>query len=209
VKRDDLTSRVAARIKDGLCWASEDPIEVFEDAKEGEARVTCTASAESLCLVFRLDRVGFPFLRPQKSVDWLLLVHLPDGSLDAHLVECKRKVNAHTWSDVKSQMAASVLRSFALVGALNATIRRFYGYTAYRHDNLAPSRSPDPIFARLPIGSGVVAGQEATETREARLGQMDWESPEILLQGVEAPITHRRVQLDQASGKGQTALIAT
>ncbi len=209
MKRDDLTSRVATRIKEGLCWASEEPIEIFEDVREGEARVTCTASVDGLCLVFQLDRVGFPFLRQQKSVDWLVLVHLPDGSMDAHLVECKRKVNAHTWSDVKSQMASSVVRSFALAGVLNASIRRFYAYTAYRHDNLSARRSPDPIFARLPVGSGAVAGQEGTETRQARLGQLDWEAPEIVLQGVDAPLVHRRVQLDQASGVGRMELIAS
>lgn len=206
MKRDQLASMLASRIAEGICWVSEDPIEIFEEASTGEAHVGCTFSPGSVGVFFRLDMVGFPFLRQKKSVDWLVLLHHPDGSLDAHLVECKLTVNAQSWHKTKDQMASSVTRCLALAGALGAEIRRFHGYTAYRNDRLSAPRSPDPVFSRLPLGPAAVAREEPTETREARLGQRDWQADEIRLEGVGTPVAHRRILLDPISGIGKVEL---
>ena len=207
--RGDLVQSLAARIAYGVCWVSEDPVVLYEEALEGEARVTCALPPGRIGLVFRLDRVGFPFLRQKASVDWLVLLHLPDGSLDAHLVECKRTVDAGRWRETRGQMASSVTRCLALAGALGGTIRRFHGYTAYRNERLSPPRSPDPVFARLPVGPGAVAREEPAETREARVGQLDWETDEIHLEGAGAPVPHQRVPLDPGSGVGRVDLVAS
>jgi hypothetical protein len=204
VTREELARRLAARIEDGFCWVSEAPIEVFEETAGGEARVTCTLSSEGVCLVFRLDEVGFPFLRQRKAVDWLVLLHVLDGSIDAHLIECKRTVSSGSWREIKSQMASSVTRGLALAGALGAQIRRFHCYTAYRNDRL----STDPVFARLPLGPGAVARAEPAETRGARLGHLDWEATEIVLEGMDTRVSHQRVPLDPVTGVGQVELSA-
>jgi hypothetical protein len=206
VKRDQLANMLASRIADGVCWVSEAPIDIFEEASDGEAHVTCTFAPGSVGVFFRLEGMGFPYLRNQKSVDWLVLLHHTDGALDAHLVECKRTVNAQTWRKTKDQMASSVTRCLALAGALGAEIRRFHGYTAYRNDKLSAPRSPDPVFSRLPLGPGAVAREEPTETREARVGQRDWQAADILLEGFDTPVTHRRVLLDPSSGIGNVEL---
>jgi len=101
-------------------------------------------------------------------------------------------------------MAGSITRSLALAGALRAEIRRFYCYTAYRNDRLSRRGAPDPLLARQPLGSV----SEPAETREARAGQLDWEVDEIRLEGVDTPVSHRRVQLDPASGTGRVELAA-
>jgi hypothetical protein len=209
VTRDDLASRLAARIADGVCWMSDDPVVIYEDATDGEARVTCTFPPGGVGLIFRLDEVGFPFLRQRASVGWLVLLCLPDGSMDAHLVECKRTVNWRKWHEIKGQMAASVTRCLALAGALRVEIRRFHGYTAHRNDRLSVPRSPDPVFTRLPLGPGAVAREEPAETREARVGQLDWDADEIRLEEVGAAVPHRRVPLDPLSGVGRLELITT
>ncbi len=198
-----LANRLSSRFADGVCWVSEAPVDIFEEARDGEARVTCTFSPGSVGVFFKLDAVGFPFLRQKKSVDWLVLLLHPDGSLDAHLIECKRTVSFRTWYEIKLQMASSVTRSLALAGALGAEIRRFHGYTAYRKDELSAQQSPDPVFSRLPLGPGVVARAEPAETREARSGQCDWEATEIRLEGVDTLVTHRRVLLNPSSGIGK------
>ena len=170
--RDELERRLAERIADGFCQIGEAPIEIFEEAAAAKARVTCTFTAARVGLTFQLDKVGFPFLRRQKSVDWLVLVHLPEGLVDAHIIECKTTMGVSTWLDVKDQMSSSVMRTLALAGVLEAQIRRFYCYTAFRNDRLSVRRSPDPLLMRQPLGSGV----EPTETRPARAGQLDWEA---------------------------------
>jgi hypothetical protein len=200
----DLERRIAERIADGYCQIGKAPIEIFEDAKEGQARVTCAFSAAGVGLWLRLDKVGFPFLRRQKSVDWLVLVHLPAGSMDAHLIECKTTMGSKQWLEVKDQMSSSVVRALALAGALEVQIRRFFCYTAYRHDRLSIRRSPDPFLMRQPLGSCA----EPAETRRARTGQLDWEADEIRLDGVGTPIPHRRVPLDPDMGTGQAELLA-
>lgn len=207
--RDDLAQRLLARIADGFCWVSEEPVEVFEESAEGEARVTCTRPGGGLYLVFHLDDVGFPFLRQRKAVDWLLFVHDAEGAIDAHLIECKRTVNPSKWREIKEQMASSVTRTRALAGALGVEIRRFHGYTAFRNDRLSTRTAPDPVFTRLPLGPGAVARAEPAETRTARLGQLDWEAAEIAIGGVDAPVQHRRVPLDPASGVGQAELFGS
>jgi hypothetical protein len=208
--RDELGRRLAARIADGVCWVSEAPIPVFEESSDGAAEISCTWPSEAASgatgVAFRLDKMGFPFLRQRKAVDWLLLLHFTDGSIDAHLIECKRTVGADQWREIKLQMASSVTRGLALAGALGVQIRRFHAYTAYRNDRLSTHRSPDPVFIRLPIGPGAVAREEPAETRGARLGQLDWEAAEILLEGVSPRVSHVRVPLDPGTGSGQVEL---
>jgi hypothetical protein len=206
VTRDNLARRLAARIADGVCWVSEEPVDVFEEASGGEARITCAFAAGEVGLIFRLDEMSFPFLRQKAAVDWLVLLHLPDGAFDAHLVECKRTVTWRKWHEIKGQMASSITRCRALAGALGGEIRRFHGYTAYRNDRLSTPRSPDPVFSRLPLGPGAVAQEEPAETREARAGHLDWEAGDLRLEGVGAVVPHRRVQLDPLSGVGSVVL---
>lgn len=67
--RDEFERRIAERIADGYCQIGKAPIEIFEDAKEGQARVTCAFSATGVGLWLRLDKVGFPFLRRQNFAD--------------------------------------------------------------------------------------------------------------------------------------------
>jgi hypothetical protein len=209
MKRDQLANRLTSRIADGVCWVSGAPVELFEEASDGEARVTCTFSPGSVGVFFKLDQVNFPFLRQKKSVDWLVFLLHPDGSLDAHLVECKRTVSWRKWYEIRIQMAASVTRSLALAGALGVEIRHFHSYTAYRNDEISARLSPDPVFSRLPLGPGVVARKEPAETREVRSGQRDWEAAEIRLEGVDVLVTHRRVPLASSSGIGNVELLVS
>lgn len=207
--RDELGRRLAARIESGYCWACEGPFDLFEEIRGGEGRLTCTLPPGACGLVFHLDKVGFPFLRQRTSVDWLVLVHLPDGWVDAHLVEFKTTVNAYKWHETKGQMTSSVTRARALAGALQAPIRGFFSCTAYRNDLLSARCSPDPVFARLPIGSGAVARGEPEETRNVRAGALDWQVGAITLDGLDGPVPHRRAPLDPASGVGQVELASS
>jgi hypothetical protein len=208
VTRDELGQRLAARIAEGFCWVGEEVVEIFEDSADGEARVTCALPPGGVGLVFRLDRVGFPFLRQRSAVDWLLFVHLTDGSVDAHLVEFKRTVNPFKWREVKEQMASSVTRTRALAGALGVEVREVHCYTAFRRDFLSLPATLAPVLVRSPVGSEEVARAEPAETHTGRLGQRDWGAPEISIDGVDTPVLHRRIQLDPTTGVGQTVLFS-
>jgi hypothetical protein len=202
----DLGKRLDARIGDGFCWVSQAPISLYEELSDGEAQVTCAFSPDAVCLVFKLDRVAFPFLRPQRSVDWLLLLCHPDGLIEAHLVECKRKIDSKSWRDIKEQMSSSIIRALTLGGALGVEVARFFCYTAFRNDRISSRSSPDPVFAKIPIGPAEVAAAEPAASREARAGGFDWRGATIRIGTIDADVPHEKVQLDVATGVGRIDL---
>jgi hypothetical protein len=206
--RDELGLCLGARIAEGYCWVCEGLVEIFENIVGAEGLVACTLPSAGVGLIFQLDKVGFPFLRQQKTVDWLLLVHLPDGSIDAHLVEFKTTVGLTTWRDVKEKMASSVTRARALVGALGVALRDVHCYTAFRNAKLSVPVARNPALTRGLIGSEDVVRAERADTRTARAVQLDWEAPEISIDGVDTPVLHRRIQLDPTTGVGQTVLFS-
>jgi hypothetical protein len=104
-------------------------------------------------------------------------------------------------------MNSSVVRALTLGGALGVEVARFFCYTAFRNDRLSPRSSPDPVFAKVPIGPARVAAAEPAASRDARAGEFDWRDATIWMDAIDAHVPHAKVKLDAATGVGQIVLL--
>lgn len=177
---------------------------VVEKEKEGEAEVRCRHPSVATWLRLRPgDTRFFQLLREQKSADGVLLLLLPDGACELHLIECKKTVNEDAWRKAKEQFAWSCLRAQILCHLMGVAPSRVVCHTAFRFERLSVARSSNPGLHKLPLGSG---GAGLTPEMDALFQRGDWEEPQITLHGFAAPVEHRRISLDQQTGQGQTQL---
>lgn len=96
-----------------------------------------------------------------------------------------------------------MVRLRALAGVLVLRLTRVVCYTAYCDDEIEPDSSPDPAEGKLMSGEDDGApSEDRLLDLEARRRQFDWAGPRIHLRDVEAPIPHRKLQLDRVEGVG-------
>ncbi len=143
------------------------PHVISETADDGRAEVRVVLADGASGLAFRLDRrqVFDGLLANNKRADGFLLVH-DEGGWTGHVFECKRTLNARTWSTARQQLAAGVPRLAAVAGVLGVTITRWRFWVAYRRDALAAATA-DPLAPEPPVGSRDV-DDDASRTWAAR-----------------------------------------
>jgi len=176
-------------LQKNLCAVHTGTVPVRETDKDGFADVSCTLPAGAVCLRWDIEKVAFNFLRDARTAaDGALLVVRGDGSVEAHVMECKRTVDHDEWAKAKRQMRWSLARLRALAGVLGVTIDRTCCYIAYREETF----STDPGLVKLMLGD-----VDDPETRLLR-EQFDWPDATIDLGGYPRRWPHRKVRLDGA-----------
>lgn len=169
-------------------------VEVAETASDGLAQITCRLPAEAICIRWKIEKIVFNFLKDaRRAADGALLVQMPDGRFEAHLMECKRTINLESWSDAKIQLRWSLARVRALAGVLGVPIARTCCYTAYREETF----SKNPGLAKLMV-EGQPSGDSLSKDFRA---QFDWPNEEIDLGSYPSRWPHRKVKLD-TDGQG-------
>ncbi len=71
---------------------------VEETAAEGFAQILCSFGEGVQAIQWRLQTGDLRPLASEKNADGVILVVLPDGVLEAHVMECKQKVTSSTWA---------------------------------------------------------------------------------------------------------------
>ncbi len=175
----------------------------------GEARVECVLPDGSRCVQWTRWTGKFQFLRDERNADGALLVWRddgsPDGSFEAHVIECKKTVDRTTWGKALIQMRSTLARLLAISGTLGIPIVRAVFYTAFRHNNLPPDSSRNPAWPRIPIGVSSPDEGERHLNR-ARSLHRQWEDGVVSIDGFDGRFPHRKVQLDEATGAGAVEL---
>jgi hypothetical protein len=173
-------------------------VEVAETASDGRAQVTCRLPAEAICIRWKIEKIVFNFLKDaRRAADGALLLQMPDGRFEAHLMECKRTINLESWNEAKIQLRWSLARVRALAGVLAVPIARTYCYTAYREETF----SKNPGLMKLMIEGQPPGDPLSQEFRE----QFDWPDEEIDLGSYSSRWPHRKVELD-TEGRGEIHL---
>jgi hypothetical protein len=139
--------------------------------------------------------VPFGFLSKEtfgndSTADNAFLIHRADCHREAHVIECKKTINADEWIKAKRQIHSSLVRLAALAGVMDVRITRYVCYTAYREDRLEVRRNADPILFKVPIGGALDPVVE---------GQLDWFGDSLDLGGFLTGVPHRRLQVDPAT----------
>ncbi|AUX27719.1 uncharacterized protein SOCEGT47_083170 [Sorangium cellulosum] len=182
---------------------------VKETKKDGYAEVACIVPEGHICIQWRLEETGrFLFLRGDKNADGALLLLGPDGQVEAHIIECKRKVTQGKWEDILQQMRWTLYKLLALAGALGLSIDEVYLGTAYRLDELSEESSPNPALGKPTLGGASEKTSGEDELSESRLRQLAWETDEVHLAGFDGAFRHVKVQLDEGSGHGVYRILA-
>lgn len=181
------------------------PVTVREAEREGEATVELTLPAGCECLELWLPTGMFNILAEDKNADGALLVAQPDGTLEAHVVECKKTVDSATWGKARAQMMWTLVKLQALAGALGEQIAGAVCYTAFREDRLSEDESPNPAYSERIIGVPESAAEQ--ELRWGRRTQLEWMRGRIHLTGYRGELAHHRIPLD-AAGRGAGALVS-
>ncbi|WP_437622627.1 hypothetical protein [Sorangium sp. So ce1151] len=176
---------------------------VKETKKEGHAEVACIIPEGHLCIQWRFEETGrFLFLLGDKNADGAFLVIGPDGRIEAHIIECKRKVTQGKWEDILQQMRWTLYKLLALAGVLGLSIDEVHLGTAYRFDELSEESSPNPTLGKPTLGGTSPQTPGADELSASRLRQLAWENDEVHLPGFDGAFRHVKVQLDETSGHG-------
>jgi hypothetical protein len=176
-------------IQENLFEVHTGTVEVTETAKEGWAQVTCRLPPEAVCIRWKIEKLPFNFLKDAKrAADGALLVQMPDGRFEAHVMECKRTIHLDSWNEAKIQLRWSLARVRALAGVLGVPIEGAFCYTAYREETF----STNPGLAKVTIGDRFSEDRLSEEFR----AQFDWPDAEINLGHYPSRWPHRRVQLD-------------
>jgi len=170
---------------------------VEEMAVPGEARVALILAEGYLAIQWHLSTGLFRVLKEELNADGAFILQRPDGSFEAHVVECKKTVDRRDWAKARAQMRWTLSRLRGLAGVLGIELRRGVLYTAFRTDNLSPDSDPNPIAQRRPIGEG--GAGLAFERRAER----EWVDDELSLTGFDGHFAHRKIQLDE-HGAGRT-----
>lgn len=179
------------------------PVIVREVGAKGEAKVDLTLPGGHDYLELWLPTGLFEILLDDKNADGAVLVVSPDGSMEAHVVECKRTVDGGHWGKALQQMKWTLVKLRALAGALGMQIAGAVFYTAFREDRLSEEESPNPVSAERIVGEPADAAE--TELQSGRQKQLGWMRGRIRLIGFERPFTHHKIPLD-VEGRGGAML---
>jgi hypothetical protein len=213
----DIEARVLALVKERVpskgggdkpfyrFFAAPDKAKIIEEEASGEAEVECTVPEGYRCIQWTLIGVPFGFLKENKSADGALLVWRQDGTIEAHIMECKRTVDQKKWVDVSKQMGSTLSRLMALVGALGERIERVRLYTAFRSDQLSDDESPNTAGLKRTVGGPDERSEAEREHDWAWRKQREWMRDQVRLPSFAPTFEHRKVQLD-ASGHGAVTL---
>ena len=128
------------------------------------------------------------------------MLQLPDGTYEAHIMECKLTVNQVTWDRAKRQMRWSLIRLRALAGVLGIQLKRVVCYTAYRFERWETG------LLKVPIGTPSPTNDEQARTIELLQQQGDWLDLDIELRTFDDRFVHRKVALNSQDGTGQVNL---
>jgi hypothetical protein len=178
---------------------------VEEQSTEGNARVVLRLPPTVVGVEWKFQgHEFFPFLSTRKNADGALLLHAPGSKeVDLHVVECKRSVRSEQWLTVKQQFHGALLRLRALCAVLGFEIRRVVCYTAFRegNDHLSLRSNENPSLNKLPV----LAQRPADDTRRRAFIELqrEWLGASVTLDGFDAPIPHRKLVLDPATGEGE------
>jgi hypothetical protein len=182
---------------------SPGPVTVREESIQGEASVELALPGGHEYLDLWLPTGLFEILLDDENADGAVLVVLPDGALEAHVIECKRTVDGTHWDKALRQMKWTLVKLRALAGALGAPIAGAVLYTAFREDRLSEEESPNPASAERIVGEP--EGAAEMELHSGRQRQLGWMRSRVRLLGFERPFAHRKIPLD-AAGRGGTTL---
>ena len=181
---------------------------VYENETSGKAEVECAIPDGCGCIQWQLTQTGlFQFLQKDKNADGTFLLHRASGELDAHVIECKTTVDQKRWSEMTEQMRWTLRKLMALVGAIDRRLDRVVLYTAYRFDQLSEKESPNPAAARRTIGPPEEQSPVEVELNAVRRGQLDWQRHCVRLRGFERPFHHRKIKLDERTGRGSVEFV--
>lgn len=169
-------------------------VTVRELEQGSEALVRFPLPPDAVCAELKLHRDGFGFLLKRDNADGSFLLRYADGSVDAHIVECKRSVGDDEWRKAKKQMRWTFSRLLALVGSLGISIRSATFYTAFQNDCLQPDSAPDLIPEKLPVGEE--PPEELLPDDVAPGYRLDWEDLSIKLDGYDGVFRHHKIVLN-------------
>jgi len=174
---------------------------VTESTSEGKATVTCVLPQHAVGIQWKIESDSlFPFLKERLAADGALMLQLPDGTYEAHIMECKLTVNQVTWDRAKRQMRWSLIRLRALAGFLGIQLERVVCYTAYRFERWETG------LLKVPIGTPSPTNDEQARTIELLQQQGDWLDLDIELRTFDDRFVHRKVALNSQDGTGQVNL---
>lgn len=184
--------------------AAPGPVIVRETEQTGEAMVVLTVPEGCECIDLFLTTGLFGILRQDKNADGAVLVILPDGAIEAHVIECKRTVFQDDWEEACKQMTWTLTKLQALAGALGERISGAVCYTAYREDRLSEDESPNPAYPERIIG--IPESDAEADLSWGRRKQLEWMRGRVRLRGFDEAFVHHRIPLDRATGRGAAAL---
>lgn len=167
---------------------------VEETEAEGEAALDLGLPDGTTCLVLHLPTGLFGFLAEDKNADGALLLVLADGSVEAHICECKKTVDSSQWTKALRQMTWTLVKLRALAAALGEQLAGAVFYTAFREDSLAEDSSPNPAGAERIVG--VPESAPEAELDVGRRNQLQWMRDGLRLRGFEGAFRHHKIKLD-------------
>ncbi len=168
-----------------LVVAGPGEVLVEETAKDGYAQIACRFGEGVRAIRWRLQTGDLRPIGSEKNADGAILVVRPDGALEAHVMECKSKVDSNTWRKALMQLEWTLIRLLAIAGALHERVERVVLYTVYRTDALSVDESADPELFRAPL-------EDEDNTIVAR--HLSWTKPEVALPGWSSRFPHVKVQ---------------
>jgi hypothetical protein len=161
---------------------------VEETQREGAARITCRFPAGFLAIRWLLRTGDLRPIGSEKNADGAILIVCPDGTLEAHVMECKHTISASKWREAVEQIEWTVIRLLAIAGALHERVSRVVVYTAYRNDNLSLDEAADPVPFALPLDGPSV---DPIVRRD-----LEWMGSDITLRGWASRFPHVKVRKD-------------
>jgi hypothetical protein len=195
VKRADALERRIEAIFEALRFEIVDgpgSVLVEEAEKEGFARITCHFGKDARAIRWKLQTGDLRPIASEKNADGAILVVRADGALEAHVMECKQKVDSSTWRKALVQLEWTVLRLLAIAGALHERVERVVLYTAFFKNALAVDESPDAALFELPIDGA----DSQVARRERPMMRSDVET-EVELPGWATPFLHIKVKKNE------------
>ena len=199
----DLEQRLRAAIHRTLFRAvrAPDGVRIEETESDGRADVQLTPPEGALCIEWKIQSKIFGFLKDTNNADGAFFLVAGDGTVEAHIVECKRTVTQDAWSHAKRQMRSTLLRLRALAGVLGVDIAKVVCYTAHCDDQLEPDSVPEPAEGKISLGDDPPAPEDAEDLETVRR-QFDWDGDVVHLPDFASPIPHRKLPLEQVDGVG-------
>jgi hypothetical protein len=172
-----------------------DTILVKEKQRLGRAEIRLVPAMGMVCVAWDIEEQLFGFLSNEKNADGAFFVLGQGDEVEAHILECKMTLNRGTWSKVKNQLRATLLRLRALAGVLGLTITRVVCYSAFHEEEEVSPTSFDPAILRAPIGEVAAPTAEERETLAILRQQYGWREALVELRDIEGWHPHCQMKL--------------